>query len=218
MLLQSAEKSPLGRESYYRARYYDAAAGRFISEDPIGFVGGDLDLYVYTGSAPTSKVDPSGHQMICPFSDPGCIQHQHLSACAKKVLQPYFPGLNLDNVVISPGMPGFTAFTPGFEPGAITLNGTIFYQQEYFSGDAVGLSYLGHEITHVGQESSGFLPPNYLGDYFKNLASGMNPLDAYQNTAAEKAATAVELRIFDDLFRNYGPGKEICKDYKCESK
>ena len=115
-------------------------------------------------------------------------------------------------------MPGFTALTPGFQPGAITLNGTIFYQQGQFSGDAVGLSALGHELTHVGQESSGFLPPNYLRDCFKNLADGMNPNDAYENIGAEKAAKAAENTIFDDLFRKYGPGKEICKDYKCESK
>ena len=32
---------------YYRARYYDAEVGRFISRDPIGFAGGDVNLYGY---------------------------------------------------------------------------------------------------------------------------------------------------------------------------
>lgn len=32
---------------YYRARYYDANLGRFISEDPIGFAGGDVNLFGY---------------------------------------------------------------------------------------------------------------------------------------------------------------------------
>ena len=119
--------------SYYRARYYDPSIGRFISEDPSGFGSDDANFYDYVGDVPTLKVDPSGrHGIICPFYNPACIQQQHLSNCAKKVLQPYFSGLNLDNVVISPGLPGFTALTPGFEPGAITLNGTIFYQQGFF--------------------------------------------------------------------------------------
>lgn len=30
---------------YYRARWYDSDLGRFVSEDPIGFAGGDINLY-----------------------------------------------------------------------------------------------------------------------------------------------------------------------------
>jgi RHS repeat-associated protein len=29
---------------YYHARYYDQVSGRFISEDPIGFDGGDVNV------------------------------------------------------------------------------------------------------------------------------------------------------------------------------
>jgi RHS repeat-associated protein len=35
---------------YYRMRYYDAHIGRFISEDPIGFAGGTVNLYEYVDS------------------------------------------------------------------------------------------------------------------------------------------------------------------------
>ncbi|HXH25899.1 MAG TPA: RHS repeat-associated core domain-containing protein, partial [Vicinamibacterales bacterium] len=45
---------------YYRARYYHPNLQRFISEDPIGFAGGDTNLYSYVGNAPTSRTDPSG--------------------------------------------------------------------------------------------------------------------------------------------------------------
>ena len=45
---------------YYRARFYDAAAGRFISHDPVSFEGGDANLYRYVGNATTQLVDPSG--------------------------------------------------------------------------------------------------------------------------------------------------------------
>jgi RHS repeat-associated protein len=47
---------------YYRARYYDAGVGRFISEDPLGFAAGDPNIYRYVGNSPTNFVDPSGLQ------------------------------------------------------------------------------------------------------------------------------------------------------------
>ena len=45
---------------YYRARYYDAENGRFISEDPIAFEAGDANLYRYVGNNPGNGTDPKG--------------------------------------------------------------------------------------------------------------------------------------------------------------
>ncbi|MDR3678038.1 MAG: RHS repeat-associated core domain-containing protein [Acidobacteriota bacterium] len=44
---------------YYRARYYDPNAGRFISEDPIRFAGSS-DFYVYVQNKPIIGKDPTG--------------------------------------------------------------------------------------------------------------------------------------------------------------
>jgi RHS repeat-associated protein len=46
--------------NFYRARYYDPAVARFISQDPIGFEAGDANLYRYVGNGPTNGIDPSG--------------------------------------------------------------------------------------------------------------------------------------------------------------
>jgi RHS repeat-associated protein len=46
---------------YYRARYYDPALGRFISEDPAEF-DADLNLFAYVGNGPTNNTDPFGLQ------------------------------------------------------------------------------------------------------------------------------------------------------------
>ena len=45
---------------YYRARYYDPSTGRFLTPDPIGFKGGDANLYRYVGNNPVLYVDPYG--------------------------------------------------------------------------------------------------------------------------------------------------------------
>jgi RHS repeat-associated protein len=50
---------------YYRARYYDALEGRFISRDPIGFEGG-INIYGYTSNNSINYKDPSG------LDSPGC--------------------------------------------------------------------------------------------------------------------------------------------------
>jgi RHS repeat-associated protein len=45
---------------YYRARYYSPDLKRFTAEDPIGFGGGQSNLYAYVGGNPISFGDPSG--------------------------------------------------------------------------------------------------------------------------------------------------------------
>ena len=49
---------------YDHARDYDAAAGRFMSQDPLGFAGGDTNLGIYVGNGPTLQVDPTGLQPL----------------------------------------------------------------------------------------------------------------------------------------------------------
>ncbi len=44
---------------YYRARYYDVSAGRFLSEDPISFWAG-INFYPYVLNNPVNLVDPYG--------------------------------------------------------------------------------------------------------------------------------------------------------------
>jgi RHS repeat-associated protein len=47
---------------YNRARYLDSFTGKFISEDPIGFGGGDANLYRYVFNQPITHLDPDGLQ------------------------------------------------------------------------------------------------------------------------------------------------------------
>jgi RHS repeat-associated protein len=61
---------------YYRARYYEQAIGRFLSEDPIGF-GTGVNFYNYVSGNPLNAVDPTGLQEAtligCTAGPFGCI-------------------------------------------------------------------------------------------------------------------------------------------------
>jgi RHS repeat-associated protein len=51
----------IDRLAYYlRARPYNPAIARFLSQDPIGFIGSKWNLYSYVGCAPVQWTDPSG--------------------------------------------------------------------------------------------------------------------------------------------------------------
>ena len=52
--------------SFHRARWYDPRAGRFLSEDPLGFAAGDVNLSRYVGNGATLWVNPSGKTLITP--------------------------------------------------------------------------------------------------------------------------------------------------------
>jgi RHS repeat-associated protein len=57
---------------YMRARYYDPAVGRFVSEDPLGFGGGDVNLFGYAQNDPVNVIDPLGlAPPIPPYYPPG---------------------------------------------------------------------------------------------------------------------------------------------------
>jgi RHS repeat-associated protein len=44
----------------YRIGSYSPALQRFLTEDPIGLAGGDVNLYAYVGNSPTNFIDPLG--------------------------------------------------------------------------------------------------------------------------------------------------------------
>jgi len=56
---------------HVRARRYDPPSGRWWSRDPIGFGGGDENLYRYVFNSPTSFTDPFGEAIKREWVDAG---------------------------------------------------------------------------------------------------------------------------------------------------
>ncbi len=72
---------------YYRARYYDPTTGRFVSEDPVTFLGGH-NFYDYVGNESVSFIDPSGLAKTCnvPPIGPHSKLPTPLTTCASQPL------------------------------------------------------------------------------------------------------------------------------------
>jgi RHS repeat-associated protein len=83
---------------YYRSRYYDCVVGRFISEDAIGFQGGDANLYRYVGNSAVNAIDPFGYLNIngkstfCPNTEKSKPRYRPKPSCPP--LAP--PGVDID--------------------------------------------------------------------------------------------------------------------------
>lgn len=58
---------------YYRARYYDYANGRLVSEDPALFGGQDINLFRYVRNRPSAANDPTGLIAVDPNFRPDCL-------------------------------------------------------------------------------------------------------------------------------------------------
>ncbi|KPK90727.1 MAG: hypothetical protein AMJ94_08615 [Deltaproteobacteria bacterium SM23_61] len=54
---------------YYRARYYDPRTGKFLTKDPIGFAGGDVNVYRYVTNNPVNRIDPLGLYDLWDFGE-----------------------------------------------------------------------------------------------------------------------------------------------------
>jgi RHS repeat-associated protein len=88
----------VGRQGYFkdpeinlyfvRARYYDYATGRWVTEDPVGYSAGDANLYRYAGNNPVNVTDPSG-LAGCGLLEPPpvCQARLFLEAKAQQGLQ-----------------------------------------------------------------------------------------------------------------------------------
>jgi RHS repeat-associated protein len=79
------EYDPESRLYYYRARYYDPRAGRFLTQDPIGFASGDVNLYRYVQNNPINWVDalglwsPAAHDFMFRFSFLGKLSNSDIA-------------------------------------------------------------------------------------------------------------------------------------------
>ena len=158
---------------FYRARYYNPQLQRFISEDPIDFDGGDVNLYAYVQNNPIDSTGPFG---LRPLSD-----------CEKQKLRSYIPKIDLDNADLHVGeVPWYL----GKDYTGITRGNDIYFRPDVYDPSNInGLAILGRELVHVGQYRNGLTWMKFL------LASK----HGYDKNPYEKPAYAKQNEIKLDM-------------------
>jgi RHS repeat-associated protein len=191
----AAKGRPAPGQSYYRARYYDAAAGRFPSEDPLGFGSRGVNLYAYVENRPLGFRDPYGLFPVPP--------------CVRKLLSPYFPSLDFDSVNLHNMLP-----LPGDVVGFTWDNDVFITPSQYDIHSALGIALIGHELTHaqdfqlLGKNAFAAL---YGLNFAINYHFNGNDFDkAYWDVSFERDARAMETKINNDLYKKLGLGGDPC--------
>jgi RHS repeat-associated protein len=207
---------------YYRARYYDPAIGRFISEDPLRFKPGDLNAYAYADGNPVDAADPFGLQVPCPIAKPSCRHKiaKHLTDCVMDILRSYLPGLDMSSADLIGGVIPteervLAEHGWAVDAGAMTWDNTIYYKTEFLNGSARGISRIGHELLHIQQQRSEGLFSfgyNYIKQSIGNYRQTSNTGQAYQGISYEKQGSALEQKIYSDLYKVYRD-TVICKEF-----
>jgi len=134
---------------YYRARYYDPTSGRFLSEDPIHFIGG-VNFYRYVRNKPPNFRDALG---LCP------------DTCRTEAIEMAAAGVALDAIGLVPGGEAVAAaasdaaaLSQGFDFAANL--GSIALTVSEGDGTGAGFAITGTAITigEVAKGASGFIP------------------------------------------------------------
>src|SRR5713101_7702984 len=109
------------------ARYYSPGLQRFLSEDPLQFGGGDVNLFGYAGNDPVGHKDPLGLYLgpvgVVP---PGSSITSPMDHGIGGYIATGSPAGGYENVDPESGLPVDPAITPGPEgAGTISIGGLL---------------------------------------------------------------------------------------------
>jgi RHS repeat-associated protein len=135
----------------YRARYYDPAVGRFLSEDPRTF-DSDVNFYAYVYNSPLNFTDPSGMQ-----------------GKPKKKHEPPQPQPNPDAAFYICCQGGTFGICEGPLANSSLGNTNPFFKKEHLRCQKE------HEQQHIDDSNAGLGNPWIPSDFCKGKKNGFRP-------------------------------------------
>lgn len=167
-----------------RARYYDPKVGRFVTRDPIGFDGGDYNLYNYVGGNPINYIDPYGLWIASIHKSITRNAALNLN-CSKKAEELANTNAAVDNIYTSPEDAYYHAMVNGYLDKAGQNNDINNYYNlvERGTNSCDNIKDIG-EALHAIQDSfapahSGFQPWK-RGRYYKHVSDAFYDENAAQ--------------------------------------
>jgi RHS repeat-associated protein len=146
---------------YSRARYFDSADGRFLSEDPARFSAG-ANFYSYVGNSPVSFYDPFGlAKYVLIVGQPGLGEHnigRTFDIAAQTEAADLRAQGNDVTVVNAATVQGFNS--------ALNSNGTIDGGVEYFGHSTYNALFIGQDTgpnTNLTFGNVSLLSNSHLG-------------------------------------------------------
>lgn len=182
---------------YMKARYYDPAVGRFVSEDPLGFDGGGFNYYGYVGNNPLNGIDPLGLQgyqyyrgisgtlMVFPVGgNLAASVGINFSLESWRDIQLYAnatftPGVGAGWLFAVDQVRGFgiseaNSFNPGFSASPV-VHYEVSGGELYNFGGAVDFAYEEAPFGYEGDTVFGYKPSSMAGAYSFRSGFGIEP-------------------------------------------
>jgi RHS repeat-associated protein len=106
--------------SFMRARHYDAAVGQFVSDDPIGLAGEDVNLRRYATNNPVSVIDPNGLWAQTTYLPNGQRYTQYFGQDAVDYANAHGKNIQYSDGATFPGDGGVVTLFPSENPSQPT--------------------------------------------------------------------------------------------------
>ncbi|MEK7449365.1 MAG: RHS repeat-associated core domain-containing protein, partial [Planctomycetota bacterium] len=133
---------------YYRARYYDATTGRFLQQDPVGFLGG-INFYSYVFSSPINYIDPTGTVVETVFDVISTAMSAYEFATCPSIGSLFNLLLDVGGLII-PGVPSLGTVKRGTKILGIADNANDLKTLKRFTPDQDALIQLAKEVERRG--------------------------------------------------------------------